>query len=73
MVVKVVEGFYSESEIHQAKETIWRECGPLLTHTKSRRRGSIRYAAYFPAVPSPGNLTSYCFIVCLTNPKEENL
>ena len=45
MVVKAVEGFYSESEIHQAKETLWRECGPWLTHIKSRRRGSTRYAA----------------------------
>ena len=45
MLIKTIEEFYSDNEIHDAKETLWQVYGPVLKGTKSRRSGSVRTAA----------------------------
>ena len=45
MLMKTIEEFYSDNEIHDAKETLWQVYGPVLQGTKSRRSGSVRTAA----------------------------
>ena len=45
MLMKIIEEFYSDNEIHDARETFRHVYGQVLQGTKSRRSGSGRTAA----------------------------
>lgn len=44
MLMKTIEDFYTDDDIQDAKDVLWRECHSLLDNTKPRRNSCVRPA-----------------------------